>query len=156
MDNLGLEKDVDDNHKNNTLLKKVAQVISQVYISLHEIARVGMAHLISVLGLHIPSLNTQPRAANLEPGCMQRLLCEGHNITTPSFKKTASYRLLPFWTMGVSWLFGDSNIPKLLEELRAEVAGQQGLDCAFLFPECTDLMTLEKFIPHSVKLQGSG
>ncbi|XP_045598494.2 uncharacterized protein [Procambarus clarkii] len=141
---LGLEKEEEDD--DGSMLKKVADIISQVYISLHDMARAGLVNMVSALGLGMPTSRTPPWVADQEPECVQRLLCEGHNVTSPYFKSTVSYRLLPFWTMGASWLSGEANIPRLLEELRAELAGQQGLDCGALFPECTNTATIKKFI----------
>ncbi|KAG7173543.1 uncharacterized protein LOC121860428 [Homarus americanus] len=142
--NLGLENDNLD--QDNGMLTKVADVISQVYFSLHEMARAGVINMVSALGLSIPKTRTSPEIADLEPECLQRLLCEGHHATLPYFQDTVPYRLLPFWTMGVSWLSGVSSIPRLLEELRAEIAGQRGLDCFSLFPECMDTMIVDKLL----------
>ncbi|XP_064121994.1 LOW QUALITY PROTEIN: uncharacterized protein LOC135226405 [Macrobrachium nipponense] len=127
-------------------VKKLLKVMGQVYVSLHEIARAGVYNVVSALGLSPRTRRTPEGAEDLAPECLRRLLCEGHHVTAPYFKDASSYRLLPFWTLGASWLSGNSNMPRLLEELRAEVAGQQGLPCEALFPDCNDTEVVDGFL----------
>ncbi|XP_071523815.1 uncharacterized protein [Panulirus ornatus] len=144
--NFEMDLNLEKNDTDNGMLKQVVEVISQVYISLHEMARAGVSQVVSAVGLEVPKSRIPPGFADLEPECLRRLLCEGHHVTSPFFQDTVSYRLLPFWTMGVSWLSGKSSVPMLLEELRAEVAGQQGLDCSSLFPECMDTAVIDMYL----------
>lgn len=60
-------------------------------------------------------------------------------------------------SVGVSWLSGETNVPRLLEELRAEVAGQSGLGCSALYPQCEDVGTVKGIVSQVVsQLEGVG
>lgn len=50
----------------------------------------------------------------------------------------------------MSWLSGETNVPRLLEDLRAEVAGQGGLDCPALYPECEDVGAVKRIVGQVV------
>ncbi|XP_047482090.1 uncharacterized protein LOC125034329 [Penaeus chinensis] len=152
----GRENGLDEEDKKD-ILKETADVIREVYVGLHQMAKLSVTHLVGALGTEAPQSRVPPGAEGLPPECLRLLLCEGHRATSPFFRGTASYKLLPFWTVGVSWLSGETNVPRLLEEMRAEVAGQSGLDCSALYPQCEDVGTVESIVSQVVsQLEGAG
>ncbi|KAK8389916.1 hypothetical protein O3P69_012844 [Scylla paramamosain] len=128
-------------------VKQSVQSISDVYLGLQDVARKGLAQVVGALGVEsgLPLPPRLPQDLQLPPECMRRLLCEVHGAATARHGHTRSYAMLPFWTAAVRWLKdGDQQeqkeekIPAILEDLRAEVAGQSGRNCSALFPACHD------------------
>ncbi|XP_050698547.1 uncharacterized protein LOC126986440 [Eriocheir sinensis] len=133
-------------------LEESVDAISDVYLSFHDIASGGLAEVMGALGGvggggdggwggggGVPAFPQRlPPGLDLPPECGRRLLCEVHRRAAPANRHRHGYSLLPFWTAAVGWLrgAGEADVPALLEDMRAEVAGQAGRDCSALFPSC--------------------
>ncbi|CAL4157332.1 unnamed protein product, partial [Meganyctiphanes norvegica] len=101
----------------------------QIYMNLQDITRVGIEAMSSVIGTNIENSKSGQHLRMGRPAysaCDRLLLCEAHQNTSIQ----QQYPLLPYWTLGVSWLFGENiSTVHLLEDLRAELAGTTNNGC---------------------------